>query len=157
MAVESSVSVLPSADSVNTSSAKTLPFNFVVSLNVLGPVLVNAFVNLVAWPACITGTSLPSKLPFTTCCTSGVWIVIPLAPSIVICRVVDAPFKSPDFHLPAKPGPPDTRLSVFVCWTDFPSGPVISETQVSESPLNVTRDFEISLPPFRKVNSQDVG
>src|SRR5262249_28760766 len=95
--------------------AKHVAVQLCCELECVGAGFCECVCDLVAWPACITGTSLPSKLPFTTCCASGVWIVIPLAPSIVICRVVDAPFKSPDFHFPANPGPPETRLSVVVC------------------------------------------
>src|SRR5215510_3084430 len=82
---------------------------------------------------------------------------MPVVPSIVICIVVEAPFKSPDFHLPAKPGPPDTRASVDVCWTDLPSGLTTSETHIKESPLSETFDLETTLPLMRNVNSQDVG
>src|SRR4030095_15655274 len=83
-------------------------------------------------------------------------MLIPVLPS-VSCSVVDAPLTSPDFHFPANPGPPDTRLSVEFCWTDLPSELVMSETHINESPLSETFDFETTFPFIRKVSSQDVG
>src|SRR5690348_17781043 len=71
--------------------------------------------------------------------------------------VVSPPLGVPDFHLPAKPGPPDTRASVDVWCTALPSGLVTSDTHSNELPLSVTWDREMGLSPIRKLSSQDVG
>src|ERR1041385_6660205 len=71
--------------------------------------------------------------------------------------VVDDPLTSPDFHLPTKPGPPETRVSVDVCCTGLPSGPGTSVTTINEFPFRVNFDFETAFPFIRNASSHEVG